>query len=116
MPLKMFNGTNFDAFVGVPALGPGSANFSTSFVAGVTRTAPNTTNYITGIVFFLVSVPTTGDIQVEVRESGTSKVSGIAANTDLRPGFNYVRFPTPYQFATPGGAGRAQSSGGALWR
>lgn len=100
MPLKMFNGTNFDAFVGVPAIGSGSANFSTSFVAGVTRTAPNTTNFLTGCLFFLSQVPSSGDVQVEVRESGVSKVSGIASNADLKLGFNYVRFATPYKFTT----------------
>lgn len=101
MAIRIYNGTNYDSFVGTPAVhGSASVSVTTSYVAGASFTAPNTTNYITGIVFFLVSVPTTGDIQVEVRESGTSKVSGIAAKTDLRPGFNYIRFATPYQFTT----------------
>ncbi len=97
----MFNGTNMDAFVGTPAIGSGSANFTTSYVAGLARTAPNTTNYITGCLFFISQVPTSsGDVQVEVRESGVSKVSGVALNADLKLGFNYVRFATPYKFTT----------------
>lgn len=96
----MFNGTNMDAFMGVPAIGSGSANFTTSYVAGLARTAPNTTNYITGCLFFISQVPTSWDVQVEVRESGVSKVSGIASNADLKLGFNYVRFATPYKFTT----------------
>lgn len=100
MALRMFNGTDLDTFMGVPAIGSGSGNFTTSYVAGLARTAPNTTNYITGCLFFISQVPTSWDVQVEVRESGVSKVSGIASNADLKLGFNYVRFATPYKFTT----------------
>lgn len=91
-----------DAFMGTPALpqSPANVNVTTSFVAGASFTAPNTSNYITGVVFFLSSKPSLGNIQIEVRESGVSKVSGIALNADLQVGYNYIRFATPYQFAT----------------
>lgn len=102
MALRLYNGTDFDSFLGTPAIAAGSQNLPTAgtWAAGPARTAPNTSNKITGALFFLAQLPTSGDVQVEVRESGVSKVSGIAVNADLKPGFNYIRFGTPYQFTT----------------
>lgn len=101
MALRIFNGSSFDSFMGVPAIHASSnVSLTTSYVAGAAFTAPNTTNYITGVVFFLNAKPTLGNIQVEVRESGVSKVSGVALNADLKLGFNYIRFTTPYKFTT----------------
>lgn len=103
MALRMFNGTDMDSFMGVPVLSTATnTNLSTSFQAAAALTAPNTTNKITGALFFLASKPSTGFITIEVRESGVSVVSGIADNADLKIGFNYIRFTTPFQFTTTG--------------
>lgn len=100
MAVKVFNGTNVDAVLGTPSISTSSNTVTTSFVAGAARTAPNTTNKITGIVFYVNALPGVGDFVFEVRESGVSKITVTANRTDLQMGFNYVRFPTPYQFAT----------------
>ena len=101
MAVRVFNGSGFDSFMGVPAIHAStSVSLTTSYVAGAAFTAPNTTNYITGVVFFLAAKPSLGNIQVEVRESGVSKVSGVALNADLKLGYNYIRFATPYKFTT----------------
>lgn len=102
MALRLYNGAGFDSFLGTTAIGSGQTSLTTSFIAGPARTAPNTSNKITGCLFFLNSIPSSGNIEVEVRESGVSKVSGIAVQADLKLGFNYVRFGTPYQFTTTG--------------
>ncbi len=105
MALRMFNGTDLDTFMGSPSLTTATnTNLTNAYQAGVALTAPNTTNYITGVLCFINSVPSgaAGDLQVEVRESGSSVVSGVANNADLTVGFNYIRFTTPYQFTTTG--------------
>lgn len=101
MALKVFDGTNWDtALLGTESISTANINLTTSFQASIAQTAPNTTNKITGVFFFCAGVPSTGDIEIEVRESGVSKVSGICSNADLNLGWNYLRFTTPYQFTT----------------
>lgn len=101
MAVRIFNGSSFDSFMGVPAIHASTnVSLTTSYVAGAAFTAPNTTNKITGVVFFLAAKPSLGNIQVEVRESGVSKVSAVANNADLKLGYNYIRFATPYKFTT----------------
>lgn len=101
MALKVFDGTNWDtALLGTESISTANINLTTSFQASIGQTAPNTTNKITGVFFFCAGVPATGDIEIEVRESGVSKVSGICSNADIQLGWNYLRFTTPYQFTT----------------
>ena len=101
MALKVFDGTNWDTtLLGSESISTANINLTTSYQASIGQTAPNTTNKITGVYFFLAILPSAGDIEIEVRESGVSKVSGIANFADLNLGWNYIRFTTPYQFTT----------------
>jgi hypothetical protein len=99
--LKVFDGTNWDtALVGTETISTANINLTTAYQASIGQTAPNLTNKITGVFFFCAGVPSTGNIEIEVRESGVSKVSGVCNNADIQLGWNYLRFTTPYQFAT----------------
>lgn len=101
MALKVFDGTNWDtALLGTETISTANINLTTAFQASIGQTAPNLTNKITGVFFFCAGVPSTGNIEIEVRESGVSKVSGVCNNADIQLGWNYLRFTTPYQFAT----------------
>lgn len=101
MAVKTFNGTNFDDWVGSAAF---AATNTTNATAGITSagvTAPNLTNKITGCWLFFNSVPAAPNtLTIAVLESAVSKVSAVINNADMQLGFNYVRFTTPYQFAT----------------
>lgn len=86
MALRFFNGSSYDNFVGAVAIGAASATFTTTFTAGVARTAPNTIRKATGVLFYLNATPGLGDIEIELRESGVSKASAVALNADCQPG------------------------------
>lgn len=101
MALKVYNGTNFDSvLLGSESISTANINLTTAYQASIGQTAPNTTDKITGVFFFVAVVPSTGNIEIEVRESGVSKVSGVCNNADINLGWNYLRFTTPYQFTT----------------
>ena len=101
MAVRLYTGGTPDVFAGALGIASTNTTLSTTYQAGTAFTAPNTTNYITGVLFYVNSLPiSTVDFQVEVRESGVSKVSGIAKAADLQPGYNYIRFTTPYKFTT----------------
>lgn len=100
MAQRVFNGTNYDTVLGAPAMGASNVSMSTSYQAGTAITAPNTSNKISILTFYLASVPTLGNIQIEVRESGVSKINGIANLADLKLGINCIKPATPYQFTT----------------
>jgi len=86
----------------------GSASIITTLInvtnAGITSsgvTAPNTTNKITGCWINIGTAPTNGgNFVVEVLESGVVKATATINNADIQLGINYVRFATPYTFAT----------------
>ncbi len=100
MAVVAHNGTNYDTVLGTNSMGASNISLSTSYQPGVAQTAPNTTNYLTGVIFYLAAVPTLGDIDIEVRESGVSKVTVQVLKDDCKLGFNYARFTTPYKFTT----------------
>lgn len=100
MALRLFTGSTPDVLAGSGVVAATNTNLSTSFQAGQPFTAPNTTNYATGVLLYLVAAPSSGDIEVDLRESGTSKRTVIANSADLKLGFNYLRFSTAYQFTT----------------
>lgn len=100
MAQRVYNAGAWDKVLGSLTITTAGVSVTTSFVGGSTQTAPNTSDYVTGCLIFFNSVPTSGDIEIEVRESGVSKVSGIMSNADIQLGFNWVKFSTPYQFTT----------------
>ena len=81
-----------------------TATAATMTLAGLTSsgvTAPNLVNKVTGCWICVATVPTNGgNITIEVMESGVSKALATINSADIQVGMNYVRFATPYQFAT----------------
>lgn len=101
MALKTWNGTNWDDHLGSSSI---TASTATLTLAGITSsgvTAPNLTNKITGVWICIASAPTNGgNITAEIMESGVSKGTATINNADIQLGMNYLRFATPYTFAT----------------
>lgn len=101
MALQTWNGTNYDTMIGSASI---TATTATMTLAGITSsgiTAPNLVNKITGAWICIASAPTNGgNITVEVMESGVSKALATINSADIQLGMNYVRFATPYTFAT----------------
>jgi hypothetical protein len=100
MAVVAHNGTNYDTVLGTNSMGASNISLTTSYQPGVAQQAPNTTNYITGVIFYLATIPTLGNIDIEVRESGVSKVTVQVLAVDCKLGYNYARFTTPYKFTT----------------
>jgi hypothetical protein len=98
--IKVYNGATYDDCLGTQTVVATGNNVTTSFTYGATFTAPNTTNAVTGVVFFVNSLPSSGDFQFEVSESGVQKATVTVLRTDLTVGWNYARFTTPYVFTT----------------
>lgn len=101
MAILVFNGTNWDGCLGTQTIHASTnTSLTTTFSAALAFTAPNTTNAVTGAWFFLATVPTSGDVEIDLRESGATVKTGIALRADLKLGFNYIRFTTPHVFTT----------------
>jgi len=68
--LKVFDGTNWDtALLGTESISTANINLTTAYQASIGQTAPNTSNKITGVFFFVAQMPTIGNIDIEVRET-----------------------------------------------
>jgi len=101
MAKKVYNGSTWeDVLTASASLASASISLSTTYQAAPAVTAPNTSNKSTGLFFHINTLPTVGNIQVEVRESGVSKVNVVLNLADLRLGWNWGYFTTPYQFTT----------------
>ena len=100
MALLTYNGTNYDTMLGIAAIGTGQVTVSTAGVSSLGVTAPNLVNKITGAWIWIHTLPSSGNYLVDVMESGVSKATATINFADLKIGSNYVRFATPYQFAT----------------
>lgn len=104
MALRVYNGTDWDDTMAAPTPPAMSSSSNTSLsttpVLGPTFTAPNTTNAVTGIWFYLTAVPSAGNIIVELMESGVSVKSCTCNLADLKLGYNFARFTTPHTFTT----------------
>lgn len=99
MALLTYNGTNFDTMIGSSAFGNNNVSISTGISsAGVT--APNLINQATGIWIWIATMPGAGNHTVAIQESGVTKASAVMNFADIKLGANYVRFATPYTFAT----------------
>ena len=109
-----------------------TASTATLTLAGITSagvTAPNLVNAITGVWICHSSVITNGgDLTAEIMESGVSKATATINNADLKLGMNYLRFSTPYTFATltasaytcrlkntVGSSGNVRTAASGLW-
>lgn len=101
MALKFHNTTNLEATIGSTAMHASSnVNVTTTGVTSAGVTAPNLVNQATGIILYINSVPSLGNFTVELMESGVSKKSVTMNLADMQLGYNYVRFASPYTFAT----------------
>jgi len=92
-----------DTMLGSGAIIGTTVNITTGGVSSLGVTAPNTTNKITGCWINFSSIPSvsnSGNITIEIMESGVSKATVTMNYADLKLGFNYARFTTPYQFTT----------------
>lgn len=100
MALLTYNGSNFDTMLGSPAIGTGQVTVSSAGVSSLGVTAPNLVNKITGCWIWISSLPSSGNYIVEALESGVVKAAATINFADMKLGMNYVRFSTPYTFAT----------------
>ena len=101
MPLKTFVSAGvFDDHIGTTTLGGTNSNLTTGGITSAGFTAPNLVNAATGIWVFYNGVPTLGNAVISLLESGVPKVSATMNPADIRLGWNYARFTTPYTFAT----------------
>lgn len=129
MALKTYNGSTFDDHLGSSSI---TATVVNTTLAGITSsgvTAPNLVNKANGCWIWVATIPTNGgNLTVEVMESGVAKALATINNADIQLGANYVRFATPYTFATltasaytarvkntVGTSGQLRSAASGLW-
>lgn len=90
----------YDDHIGTTAVSTSQQNITAAGVTSAGFTAPNLVNKVTGAWIYISTIPTTINVVVSVQESTVTKVSGTINNADAKLGWNYVRFATPYTFAT----------------
>lgn len=100
MALVTYNGTNFDDHLGSASITTATNVSISTGISSAGVTAPNLTNKINGCWVWFGGLPAAGDTTIAVQESGVTKVSAVIKLADVKLGANYVRFATPYQFAT----------------
>lgn len=93
--------------VASPAISTSTSNVTSAGIFTGTFTAPNTTNKDTGTWINVATKPTNGGNFVVTLQEATVDTACAATinNADIKLGWNYVRFPTPYQY-TSTAAGR----------
>lgn len=71
-------------------------------ITSATFTAPNTTNYVTGVEIYVSAVGTAGNLVATLRESGVDTAATITiAITSLKTnGWMYLKLATPYKYTT----------------
>lgn len=92
-----------DTMLGSAAILGTYVDVTTGGVSSLGVTAPNLTNKITGCWINIATVPSvsnSGNLTIEIMESGVSKATVTLNYADIKLGFNYARFTTPYQFTT----------------
>lgn len=92
----------YDDHIGTTATLAGTnATLTPTGVFSATFTALNTTNKTTGVWIYINIVPSASNIVVTLQESTVDTACTATLNrTDCLAGWNYVRFPTPYQWTT----------------
>lgn len=106
MAIRVANATaNASTAIWEPCLATPVITTSTSTVtnAGIftgTFTAPNTSGKTTGVMVHVATVPTNGGNFVVTLQEATVDTACTATinNADIKLGWQYVRFPTPYQW------------------
>ncbi len=101
MALKTFVSAGvFDDHIGTTAISTVQQNLTAAGLTSAGFTAPNLVNKITGAWVYIYNIPSTINAIVSIQESTVTKVSATINNADIKNGWNYVRFATPYTFAT----------------
>lgn len=116
MAIKVYNGSTFDDIVGSASIGGTNISVTAAGITSLGNTAPNTTNQAVGVLLAVVSIPSSANFIIELLESGVVKATETINLADIRHGFMYVRFATPYTFATTAAGAytvRVKSSSGA---
>ena len=91
----------YDTHLGSATITGSTATLTLAGITSAGVTAPNLVNKITGAWICVATAPTNGgNITVEIMESAVSKATAQINSADIQLGMNYVRFATPYTFAT----------------
>lgn len=90
----------FDTHVGTGTVTTTSQNITAAGVTSAGFTAPNLVNAATGAWVYISALPTTINVIVELQESTVTKASATMSNANIKLGWNYARFGTPYTYAT----------------
>ena len=105
----------FDTHVGTTTITTSTTSITAAGVTSAGFTAPNLVNAATGAWIHITTIPTTINVIVELQESTVTKATATMNNADIKLGWNYARFTTPYVFATLTASAyrvKAYSSGG----
>ena len=92
-----------DTMIGSATILGTTTNVTTGGVSATGFTAPSLARKATGAWISISSLPSVGnggDFVVELLESGVVKAAATINFADMKLGFNYARFATPYTFAT----------------
>jgi len=101
MALRTFvSAGSYDTHVGTGTVTTTSQNITAAGVTSAGFTAPNLVNAATGAWVYVSALPTTINVIVELQESTVTKASATMNNADIKLGWNYARFGTPYTYAT----------------
>jgi hypothetical protein len=103
MARKTYNSSTWDDMVGSTAISGLTNNVTFAGISSTGFTAPNLVNQANGAWICVASQPSvsnSGNLVVELLESGVVKASGTINYADILLGFHYVRFTTPYTWAT----------------
>lgn len=100
MAIKVYNGTNWDNVVGSASIGGTNVTVTAAGISGIGNTAPNLVNQSVGCLLAIVTAPTSTNWTVQLLESGVVKASATINSADFVLGYCYVRWTTPYTFAT----------------
>lgn len=100
MALKVYNGSTYDDVIGSASIGGTNISVTAAGITSLGNTAPNTTNQAVGVLLAVVSLPSSSNFIVELLESGVVKATETINLADMKVGYMYVRFATPYTFAT----------------
>lgn len=93
-------GSRWEPSVVTPAISTSNGSLTAAGIFTGTFTAPNTSNKTTGCRIFVGVKPANGGNIVVTLQEATVDTACTATilNADIKQGWNYVRFPTPYQW------------------